>query len=320
LIVKYANEYNPSKIATGCIVLLMRRSARTLTIIRGDKTVSTGNQIAEFALPLQDPSSPSRYMDDLKPGPLSRGDQLSTHIHRRDDFPPATLRSSTIQGALIDNFVFSRYCLMEAFASEQSDITLLAFDTIRQLIASGVEDVDIIVYHHHGEAPFDMHMAWGDPSVCEALAGIPIIVLLDATSALDPQTIRHALESGVKGFISTRTSEMPTVSAAIRFVKAGGTFAPVEPLLANKAERAPAQEEVTLPSGLLTSTQMKILSHVREGKPNKIIAYELKMSESTVKVHIRNIMRKMGATNRTQAVYKLQQLSNDAVSKVLAGD
>jgi DNA-binding NarL/FixJ family response regulator len=53
---------------------------------------------------------------------------------------------------------------------------------------------------------------------------------------------------------------------------------------------------------------MTVLSLLRLGKANKIIAYELGMSESTVKVHVRNIMRRMGATNRTQAVYKSQQL------------
>jgi DNA-binding NarL/FixJ family response regulator len=57
---------------------------------------------------------------------------------------------------------------------------------------------------------------------------------------------------------------------------------------------------------------MTVLSHLRQGKANKIIAYELGMTESTVKVHIRNIMRKMGATNRTQAVYKSQQPQESA--------
>ena len=51
---------------------------------------------------------------------------------------------------------------------------------------------------------------------------------------------------------------------------------------------------------------------MRRGQANKIIAYELTVTESTVKVHIRNIMRKMGATNRTEAVYKSQQLWRDA--------
>ena len=51
----------------------------------------------------------------------------------------------------------------------------------------------------------------------------------------------------------------------------------------------------------LTTRQIAVLSHLQQGKANKIIAHELRMSESTVKVHVRNIMRKMGATNRTQA-------------------
>ena len=51
-----------------------------------------------------------------------------------------------------------------------------------------------------------------------------------------------------------------------------------------------------------------MLAHLNRGRANKTIAYELGMSESTVKVHVRNIMRKMNATNRTQAVYKARKL------------
>jgi DNA-binding NarL/FixJ family response regulator len=47
------------------------------------------------------------------------------------------------------------------------------------------------------------------------------------------------------------------------------------------------------------------------GKANKIIAHELGMCEGTVKVHVRNIMRKVGATNRTQAAFKGQRFLND---------
>jgi DNA-binding NarL/FixJ family response regulator len=99
--------------------------------------------------------------------------------------------------------------------------------------------------------------------------------------------------------------------AAIRFVKAGGTFAPLDQLLTNRPDRGPAPPEIT-PRNSLTSRQMAVLSLLQQGKANKIIAYELAMSESTVKVHVRNIMRKMGATNRTQVAYKAQKLWNNA--------
>jgi DNA-binding NarL/FixJ family response regulator len=52
----------------------------------------------------------------------------------------------------------------------------------------------------------------------------------------------------------------------------------------------------------LTPRQLEVLDRLREGKPNKLIARDLNMTEATVKVHVRQIMRKLGAANRTQAV------------------
>jgi DNA-binding NarL/FixJ family response regulator len=58
-----------------------------------------------------------------------------------------------------------------------------------------------------------------------------------------------------------------------------------------------------------TPRQLEVLRLLRQGKPNKIIAYELDVEESTVKVHVRHIMRKLKATNRTHAVVLANQLS-----------
>ena len=48
---------------------------------------------------------------------------------------------------------------------------------------------------------------------------------------------------------------------------------------------------------------MAVVNALRQGKANKTIAFELNMCESTVKVHVRNIMRKLKATNRTEVAY-----------------
>jgi DNA-binding NarL/FixJ family response regulator len=64
-------------------------------------------------------------------------------------------------------------------------------------------------------------------------------------------------------------------------------------------------------NGLFTTRQAAVIEALRRGKPNKIIAYELKMRESTVKVHVRNIMKKLKATNRTQVAYLATQLLED---------
>ncbi|TGV73883.1 response regulator transcription factor, partial [Mesorhizobium sp. M00.F.Ca.ET.158.01.1.1] len=61
-------------------------------------------------------------------------------------------------------------------------------------------------------------------------------------------------------------------------------------------------------SGMFTTREAAVVEALRTGKANKIIAYELNLCESTVKVHIRNIMKKLKATNRTEVAYKLRQM------------
>ena len=131
-------------------------------------------------------------------------------------------------------------------------------------------------------------------------------MLSDARGAGEVGTIRDILGAGVQGFIPTRTTGVPVVLAVIRFVYAGGTFAPLDPLLAARADQGTSPSVDTPRLGALTPRQRDVLSYLRQGKANKTIAYEIGVSESTVKVHIRNIMRRMKATNRTEAVYKAQ--------------
>jgi DNA-binding NarL/FixJ family response regulator len=56
----------------------------------------------------------------------------------------------------------------------------------------------------------------------------------------------------------------------------------------------------------LEVTEVAVIRALQQGKPNKVIAYELNMCESTVKVHVRNLMKKMKAKNRTDLAMKAQ--------------
>jgi len=67
-------------------------------------------------------------------------------------------------------------------------------------------------------------------------------------------------------------------------------------------------------NGMFTARQMAVVDALRRGKANKIIAYELEMRESTVKVHVRNIMKKLKATNRTEVAYKANLLLSGNVA------
>src|SRR3984885_6574425 len=63
---------------------------------------------------------------------------------------------------------------------------------------------------------------------------------------------------------------------------------------------------VPRPSGGVTAREVAVIRAIQQGKPNKVIAYELNMCESTVKVHVRNLMKKMKAKNRTDLAIKTQ--------------
>ncbi|PKO56387.1 MAG: hypothetical protein CVU28_03115 [Betaproteobacteria bacterium HGW-Betaproteobacteria-21] len=86
----------------------------------------------------------------------------------------------------------------------------------------------------------------------------------------------------------------------------GGIFLPMSSVLRLRDYSVPSAEAEG--DGGFTSRQRAVAEALRRGKPNKLIAYELAMCESTVKVHVRKIMKKLEARNRTEASYKLNTL------------
>ena len=122
----------------------------------------------------------------------------------------------------------------------------------------------------------------------------PVVVLAHNN---DAELARTAICHGAKGYIPVAMGYEITIEA-VRFVLAGGTYAPVDCLLARGGpEDAPSQPPT---SGLVTPRELAVIRAIQKGKSNKVIAYELNMCESTVKVHVRNIMKKLKAKNRTE--------------------
>ena len=132
---------------------------------------------------------------------------------------------------------------------------------------------------------------------------IPVVVVANSD---EPVEILAALEIGVRGYIPT-TVTARVVAEAIKLARAGGTFVPVSGFLALREIIYGRAEQRHLPS-IFTTRQGQVAEALRKGKANKIIAYELNMCESTVKVHVRNIMKKVQATNRTQVAFKLSEM------------
>jgi DNA-binding NarL/FixJ family response regulator len=129
---------------------------------------------------------------------------------------------------------------------------------------------------------------------------IPVIVLAYNNNS---ELARSAICNGAKGYIPV-TMEFEITIEAVRFILAGGTYAPVDCLLS----RDPPGNVLSQPpgTGALTGRELAVTQAIQKGKSNKVIAYELNICESTVKVHVRNIMRKLKAVNRTDVAIKTQ--------------
>jgi DNA-binding NarL/FixJ family response regulator len=221
--------------------------------------------------------------------------------------------------ALIDGFALTRDCIIAATCMIDDEISFTSFNTIRDCITAEVSEWDVILYYAHEKVLIERLINQEITALRQAYIEQPIIILLDAAQTPQSSIVRDALRSGARGVISARTIEMATVPAAVRYVAAGGIVVPVDIILTDMPTLTEAT--VRLPQGIdLTSRQLNVFACLRQGKANKIIAHELQMSESTVKVHVRNIMRKMGATNRTQAVYNARQFSENVVTAIRGGD
>lgn len=123
-------------------------------------------------------------------------------------------------------------------------------------------------------------------------ADIPVVIMSDID---DTNYVMHALRNGARGYIPTSLPFNVAVEA-VRLVEAGGTFVPVSSLELDRNKQPAASKT----NELLTERQMMVVEALCQGMANKQIAYELGMSEHTVKVHLRHIMRKLKVRNRTE--------------------
>lgn len=143
----------------------------------------------------------------------------------------------------------------------------------------------------------------GCKSILKALSELapnaPIVVLADSKHS---DWARTAIRNGAKGYIPDTTNFEIAVEA-VRFILAGGTYVPIDYLLLPEPPVAPAPQMLQRRNPL-TASEIRVVRALQEGKPNKVIAYELNICESTVKVHLRNVMKKLKAKNRTEVAVR----------------
>lgn len=138
-------------------------------------------------------------------------------------------------------------------------------------------------------------------NVCGQAPGVPVAVL---SASEEVAHMRKALDCGASGFIP-KSSSRELMLSALHLILAGGVYMPCDLIQAGaegsagRMRRAPDAP----PSGTaLTPRQEDVLRLVGQGRSNKQIARELRVSQNTVKVHVAAILRALGAANRAEAV------------------
>jgi DNA-binding NarL/FixJ family response regulator len=131
-----------------------------------------------------------------------------------------------------------------------------------------------------------------------ALGRIPLVVLIDRG---DPQIIDQLVSRGVRGVL-TFDVEAPVVAAALRLVNAGGIYVPAQQPGAALAPAGSATHDMPVKGRLdrLSPRERAVLDLLRRSLSNREIAEALTIAEATVKIHVRNLLRKTRARNRVE--------------------
>jgi DNA-binding NarL/FixJ family response regulator len=138
---------------------------------------------------------------------------------------------------------------------------------------------------------------------------VPVIVV---SATQDRAVMRRCIEVGAAGFIP-KTTEIDEMREAIRRVLAGDIWTPPDLDLGQPADPAVADMMRRLAS--LTPQQLRVLMMLSQGRLNKQIAFELKVSEATVKAHVSAILQKLGVDSRTQAVIAVSKIEQRGFSR-----
>ncbi|WP_430232740.1 LuxR C-terminal-related transcriptional regulator [Nitrosomonas communis] len=219
--------------------------------------------------------------------------------------------------ALIDSRPLTRISISHLLTSFSDDFVILSYPDIDEFVAEYVDcpyKLEAILINAGVTRVSEDHISNGIQRLKHKHPNLPLVLLSDRDELVD---ILDAIQIGVRGYISSTFSPAKIIHS-LQLVISGGTFIPSKALLEiiEKTAKPIAEER---PNGgkidpaalqTFTSRQMEVFELLRQGKSNKFIAYELGMQECTVKVHVREIMAKLKATNRTHAAFIASQISD----------
>ena len=203
--------------------------------------------------------------------------------------------SASYRLVIADDHPLFRGALREAVSGLFSEATIAeagSFDEAAKLLDRG-GDVDLVL--------LDLAMPGvrGFSGLMYLRAQYPSVPVVVVSANDDPAVIRRCMEFGASGFIP-KTVAAEAMRSAVAAVLAGGVWTPPDVNFEGAADATTA--ELVQRLSTLTPQQVRVLMMLSEGLLNKQIAYELSVSEATVKAHVSAILQKLGVESRTQAV------------------
>jgi len=197
-----------------------------------------------------------------------------------------------------DDHPLFRSALLQAIRQAAPDRKIVETETLKGAL-SALEATDA------GLLTLDLHMPDSEGlagllEVRSRFPAVPVIVVSgDTTASVAPR----AASFGASGFVP-KSSDLSVITAAIAAVLDGEVWLPEEA----------AEDEADTALRSLTPAQLKVLLFVRDGLLNKQVAYEMSISEATVKAHMTAVMQKLGVQTRTQAAMMARSLDVSSAS------
>jgi DNA-binding NarL/FixJ family response regulator len=196
---------------------------------------------------------------------------------------------------IADDHPLFRGALRQAIGSLMPTARVMETNGIEEMngALAAERDVDLIL--------LDLNMpgVQGFSGLIALRAGHPDIPVVIVSATEEATVIRRAIEFGASGFIP-KSLDVDTIGSAIKAVLAGDSWTPPDIDLTATEDKETA--DLVRRLGTLTPQQVRVLMMLSEGLLNKQIAYELGVSEATVKAHVSAILDKLGVDSRTQAV------------------
>ncbi|WP_156421547.1 LuxR C-terminal-related transcriptional regulator [Aureimonas sp. AU40] len=234
---------------------------------------------------------------------------LSSRTQSVPPFGSIGARDASLPIAMIHGCRIFQECLEQALRVRAPNIGIQCFESVDEFAADlTASSPYALILLYMGSRASGEDTTREEMAFLKSRLSVPLVVLAEGDGI---DSIKLAIDAGAQGYIAMNMALSAAVEA-LQMVRAGGMFIPASCISSYHRPEPVLPKDLRFEAdALFTNRQAAVVRALRQGMANKRIAYELNMRESTVKVHVRNIMRKLNARNRTEVAFRTNALFAD---------